>query len=478
MCIPACQPASALLDYGHRAPEWPCAAVPICFYHSNKRVLCVPESAILRTKRGQLSGMSENDRAAFIRHLRGALRHLYDPDALRKSALFALLRLEGQPSTAPLQRALMGAIEALKPAANTHLQSSAWRSYQALFHRYVQQFPQQEVAKSLGLSIRQLRRQENLALCLLADRLREHHHLGERSGALLSTPGEAHQEPAAMFPETNRESEAEWLEPSLPSELTTLAELVEGALETVVPLAQSMGVQMERSLAEDLRGLATQRTYLRQALLGVLTATIRAVPGGRVVLTATEQAGQASMMVQALPRERGTAGLLPAYRESLEMARQLAAHAGASLEIAGQDNLAQPLTARIVLHVTEELPVLVIDDNADTLQLFQRYCAHTRYRVAGTREPLQAEELAEKLGCRMIVLDVMLPGLDGWELLGRLRVGPATCHIPVLVCTILPEEELALSLGAAGFLKKPVGRQAFLAALERLAADQRPVSGR
>ena len=62
----------------------------------------------------------------------------------------------------------------------------------------------------------------------------------------------------------------------------------------------------------------------------------------------------------------------------------------------------------------------------------------------------------------------MMPQLDGWELLGRLRQHPRTSYIPIVVHTILPQEELALSLGASAFIQKPVTRQAFLAALDQL----------
>ena len=60
-----------------------------------------------------------------------------------------------------------------------------------------------------------------------------------------------------------------------------------------------------------------------------------------------------------------------------------------------------------------------------------------------------------------------MPHVDGWEILGRLKQHPATKDIPIVVCTILAQQELALSLGASGFLRKPVSRQAFLSALDR-----------
>ena len=59
----------------------------------------------------------------------------------------------------------------------------------------------------------------------------------------------------------------------------------------------------------------------------------------------------------------------------------------------------------------------------------------------------------------------MLPGIDGWELLGRIRSDPALREIPVIVCTVLPQEELAMALGAAAFVRKPINRQEFLAVL-------------
>jgi len=68
------------------------------------------------------------------------------------------------------------------------------------------------------------------------------------------------------------------------------------------------------------------------------------------------------------------------------------------------------------------------------------------------------------------VLDVMMPGIDGWEVLTRLRAHPTMANTALIVCTVLPQEELALAMGADGFLQKPVTREAFLAMLERHSA--------
>lgn len=105
----------------------------------------------------------EAARHAFILALRRALRHLYDIVELRKNPLCALFNFGGMHDAAALRQILEEGINALKPAANLSPTSDAWRTYRALYHRYVEQFDQASVAVNLGLSIRQMRRQEQLA---------------------------------------------------------------------------------------------------------------------------------------------------------------------------------------------------------------------------------------------------------------------------------------------------------------------------
>ena len=115
-----------------------------------------------------------------------------------------------------------------------------------------------------------------------------------------------------------------------------------------------------------------------------------------------------------------------------------------------------------------QTPILVIDDNADALQLMQRYLSGTPYGFACARDPDQGLALAARLRPGAVILDIMLPGIDGWELLGRLRAHPALLGVPIIVSTILPQEKLAMSLGAAAFLRKPVSREVLMETLDQL----------
>ena len=128
-------------------------------------------------------------------------------------------------------------------------------------------------------------------------------------------------------------------------------------------------------------------------------------------------------------------------------------------------------TIRVALPNADQLTVLVIDDNADALQLVQRYLSGTGYRFVGVQEADEALVLAEELLPHIILLDVMMPGKDGWTLLGQLREHPKIQSIPIIVCTILPQEQLALTLGAAEFVRKPISRSELLSVLNRQIAQ-------
>ena len=73
----------------------------------------------------------------------------------------------------------------------------------------------------------------------------------------------------------------------------------------------------------------------------------------------------------------------------------------------------------------------------------------------------------EELQPDAIVLDVMLPDIDGWQVLTHLYDRPATRSIPVIVCSVVREEALALALGATSFLSKPIRPHEFVAALDQ-----------
>jgi len=421
---------------------------------------------------------ANSTRESFVRELGRALPHLYNPGTLRRSPLVQLFGVDQRADAiSALQRILTDAIEALKPDESVPPGSNAWRLYHVLYYRYTEQFTQREVATDLALSIRQLRRQEKVALQVLADYLWAHYSLEHR--AHLFSPSSqtddqmGEQDLSARVGTPSWEQELEWLERTIPSESVDVREVIPAVLEIVRPLVQTLKVSMKYSLPDNLPPLTVQLTTMRQALLHIVTMAARHVPGGQVTIVAKALPRRAYVRMRVVARRAGPSSMGTmnsvgtTNTKNLEMARDLIRLSGGSIEVALDDGAKMPFTASIMLPTAEQVPVLVIDDNVDTLQLLQRYLSGSHYRFIGTSDPQEGLALAEQLAPEIIVLDVMLPDVDGWELLGRLREHPKTRGVPIVVCTILPQEQLALTLGAAEFIRKPVSRRALLSVLDR-----------
>jgi len=412
---------------------------------------------------------ADSIKALFVRELRKALPALYDPGALRRSPLFQFFGTDQRgDEISALQRTVIEAIEALKPVDGVPAGSNAWRVYRILYYRYVDQFTQREVAADLALSTRQLRRQEKVAQEVLADYLWTHYNL-EQKAWLLGASAKTGGEDVSTEGMPSREQELEWLKRTLPNEPVDVQQMIEAVLETVRPLIGTLRVHVTCRIPEDLPSLSAPLTAVRQALLHVITLAAWHVPGGQVTIAAETLPRRIFAHIRITAHRAGSSvgHIKSSDDENLEMAQQLIQVAGGSLEVELDDRAETPLTASITLPAAEQVAVLVVDDNVDTLQLMHRYLSNSRYRFIGTSDPQEALTLAEQLVPAIIVLDVMLPGVDGWELLGRLREHPKTSAVPVIVCTILPQEPLALTLGAAEFIRKPVSQKTLLSALDR-----------
>ncbi len=411
----------------------------------------------------------EAGKVIFLHELRRVLTALYDPGTLRRSPLIRLFGVDKrEDEISALQRIVIDAIEALKPGDNVPAGSNTWRVHRILYDRYVDQSTQQEVAADLALSTRQLRRQEKIAQEILADYLWTHYNLEQKASLLdRATQIELVKEEEERTP--SRAQELAWLKRTLPNEPVDVQKMVKAVLETAGPLLDNLRVRVDHDVPAGPLALRVPSTAVRQALLHVLTVAAACAPGGEVhiAIEAVPQRALARLRITARCPTTSPGHLSSVHREDLEMAHQLIQVANGSLQARLDPSAEIPFTATILLPTAEQLPVLVIDDNVDTLQLMQRYLSNSRYRFVGASDPEQALALAEELSPAIIVLDVMLPGVDGWELLGRLREHPKTSDIPVIVCTILPQRQLALMLGAAEFIRKPVTRKILLSALDR-----------
>jgi CheY-like chemotaxis protein len=155
----------------------------------------------------------------------------------------------------------------------------------------------------------------------------------------------------------------------------------------------------------------------------------------------------------------------------LSLGRRLAEGVRGSLQC-GRDRDSDALTVVLALPSRRAPRVLVVDNNADFIALVARYLYQEDWEVVGAGDATQALERAREMRPRIILLDVMMPGRDGWDLLVRLRAAAETKETPVIVCSILNEPQLATSLGANGYLPKPLTQTDLLRALAPWRSDR------
>ena len=126
-------------------------------------------------------------------------------------------------------------------------------------------------------------------------------------------------------------------------------------------------------------------------------------------------------------------------------------------------DVAQEEAGEIVLGKT----VLVIDDDANVRDLMKRSLTREGFHVELASDGYTGLERARKLKPTVITLDVMMPGMDGWLVLNELKADAELSHIPVVMVTIVDEENLGFSLGAVEYVTKPIDWQRLITLLHR-----------
>ncbi|MBV9670309.1 MAG: response regulator [Acidobacteriales bacterium] len=115
--------------------------------------------------------------------------------------------------------------------------------------------------------------------------------------------------------------------------------------------------------------------------------------------------------------------------------------------------------------------VLVIDDDDATHEMLGRLFSREGFELLSAYNGEQGIALAKSSDPVAIVLDILMPGMDGWAVLSQLKSDPKTADIPAIVASVVQERHLAISLGAADYLPKPIDRGRLVGTLSRYCSD-------
>lgn len=109
--------------------------------------------------------------------------------------------------------------------------------------------------------------------------------------------------------------------------------------------------------------------------------------------------------------------------------------------------------------------ILIIEDDLDMANLLSETISKADYRVQVAPNGVEGLKLARKLDLSAILLDIMMPEMDGWKVLQALKSESVTAEIPVIVCSIVDNRPLGYRLGASNYLIKPVEPEQLISAL-------------
>ena len=293
-----------------------------------------------------------------------------------------------------------------------------------------------------------------------------------------------------------------------------VAALVEGVVGTVKPLTDKKGNTLIVD-AEDLGHMRSDLTKVRQMLFNLLSNASKFTEQGEIRLLARrEHADDGNWMVFAVedtgigmsaeqqarvfqPFSQADASTTRKYGGTglgLAITRNFAEMLGGSIALRSEVGVGTTFTLRLPAEVEpveagedgegaaavapvapgagqaagepREL-VLVIDDEPVACEMFTRMLAREGVPCRAALDGESGVQLARELRPDLILLDVLMPSVDGWAVLSQLKSDPELADIPVIMVSVTENQAMGVALGASDFLVKPVDREQLVKALDR-----------
>ena len=287
-------------------------------------------------------------------------------------------------------------------------------------------------------------------------------------------------------------------------EQIALAETVRTVLSTVEPLARTKDITLESDLASGLQ-LVADPIKLKQMLLNLASNAIKfTLTGGRVVIRTRQVGSWIEIAVTDTGIGIAKADLDRLFTEfqqldaghgrqqegtglGLALTKRFAELHGGEVNVESVPGVGSTFILRLpveaikpielsshVAHpvgqVDSDRPlVLVVEDNPDAAEILARHLEAGGFRMKIARTGTEAVDMARDLSPVAITLDILLPEIDGWEVLSRLKANELTRNIPVVVVSVIDNPALGKALGALDYFIKPVDRGALVSRLSQYA---------
>ncbi|MGC9361229.1 MAG: response regulator [Anaerolineae bacterium] len=336
---------------------------------------------------------------------------------------------------AALRALLREALESLRPPDRTPSDDPSWLPYRVATLHYLQSQSRGIVCAELGISQTTFYRHRRRALDDMTT------YLWQKGITRASKATEGKPAASDVLARSVSAAIGQHREP------LDLAEVMRGVQAILAHLASAQESPLQVKIDPTAKPVQGDPVLLRQVILNLATDALRELPGRtialRIGIRGDSIEGSCEPFPYAASKDPGHSGVAAA--------QQLVETAGGQLELH-----ATPPRAVFRLPLTRQPLVLCLDDDPDAARLYGLYLSRAGYRVRGVTT---GEELLETLDRELpnvILLDILMPREDGWAILEELQQQDRTREIPIVVCSVLQQPDLALSMGAAAVLTKPV----------------------
>lgn len=284
---------------------------------------------------------------------------------------------------------------------------------------------------------------------------------------------------------------------------------------TIHPLAKQNNNQLELKLADNLGFLYVDQGKIRQVLLNLLSNAAKFTSDGTITLEAKEEQidndpwliisvtdtgiglSKEQQMRLFTPFTQADASTTRKYGGTglgLAISQRYCQMHGGSIDVQselGQGacftvrlpilEIAQKQTAvhtpplpQIHTHLPTTGTILIIDDEQSTRESLEHWMTQQGFDVLTATNGVEGLKLAQKQQPDLIVLDLFMPEMDGWQVLAELKNTPLLQEIPVILVSIVDDKEKSVLLGATDYLVKPIKR----AHIERMIYKHLPKAGK
>jgi signal transduction histidine kinase/CheY-like chemotaxis protein len=293
--------------------------------------------------------------------------------------------------------------------------------------------------------------------------------------------------------------------------VVNLLELIDSCLRTVEALVKTDRLRLQKDVPDRLLALFTDGEKLKQILINLLSNAVKFTEAGTITVSVQQSSNMVSIAVSdtgiGIPpdalemifeefrqadssstRRYGGTGL------GLSISRHFARLLGGDVTVQSQVGVGSTFTVTVPSHfrvaasptTRDEVGnrdagsengrvILAIDDDPDVIYLLRENLAEAGYRVVGALSGEDGLQKAKNLKPYAITLDIMMPSMNGWEVLHQLKADSTTRDVPVVVVSIIDNKDLGYHLGAFDYLLKPLDRDAILSALSRVHQARGPL---